>query len=285
MKIGIAGGGALGLLFASYLMEGGHKIHIWTRSPKQAEVLNEEGITRENNVYNNLTASSTLFEENVDAVIIAVKQYDLTEVFDTGLPDCPVLFIQNGMGHQDKAREQHTNPLFAVVTHGAMKNAPAHVTHTGLGEIIMGGSSKANPLAHAMLALKEPFSARWTDDIIIAMKKKLIVNAVVNPLTVIYEAQNKILLSNKEAWERAQILFKEAALVLDLPLSEWENVNKVIEKTRENRSSMLVDFLERRQMELDSINGYIVKEAERKGQKASAHENIMEEILRKEKDR
>lgn len=284
MQIGIVGAGALGLLFASYLKQGGHQVHIWTRTQEQADAILREGITRDETSYR-VTASVYGGGEPADAVIIAVKQYQLNDLLSDLDPELPVLFIQNGMGHTEKINEFHPAPLYAVVTHGAMKMTETKVIHTGMGTTVFGGESKTNILAHALLALPEPFSFFWTENIYTAMKKKLIINAVVNPLTVIYEDRNQVLLAKKDAWDRAQELFKEAAQVLNLPLQEWDQVNKVIELTRNNRSSMLVDYLENRPLELDAINGYIVREAKRTGRSVPAHEQIIKEIQEKERDK
>lgn len=284
MDIGIVGGGALGLLFASYLTEAGHRVHIWTKSHEQAEEISSKGINRDGTSFH-VTASAELFKEPVDAVIVAVKQYQLESVLEQLDPSLPVLFIQNGMGHTEKVLKFHAFPLYAVVTHGAMKYSQIKVGHTGSGHTIFGGNNKTNILAHALLALPEPFSFHWTENVQEAMKKKLIINAVINPLTVIYEDRNQVLLAKREAWDRAQALFKEAAQVLNLPMQEWDQVNRVIELTRENRSSMLVDYLENRPLELDAINGYIIREAERTGRSAPAHVQIVEEIKKKVEQR
>ena len=43
MRIGIIGGGAIGLLFANYLSEN-HDVTIFTRTKEQAELLNRDGL-------------------------------------------------------------------------------------------------------------------------------------------------------------------------------------------------------------------------------------------------
>ena len=43
MRIGIIGGGAIGLLFANYLSEK-HDVTIYTRTQEQAELLNRDGL-------------------------------------------------------------------------------------------------------------------------------------------------------------------------------------------------------------------------------------------------
>jgi 2-dehydropantoate 2-reductase len=278
MRLGIAGGGAVGLLFASYLQESGHKVHVWTKRESQAQQLDAFGVKRGGETF---PVSASVFpgREPVDAVIAAVKQYDVPELLEKGLPEgVPVLFVQNGMSHLEIVKSSREDPLFAVVTHGAMRVSDVEVVHTGIGKTLFGGKNKTNILTHTLQGLGDPFKCEWTENIEYELKRKLIVNAVINPLTVLYEDKNAVLLSNKEAFYEARRLFTEAAEVLELPLSTWGYVEELLEQTRNNRSSMLVDYLEKRPLEIDAINGYIVKEGSRKNIGTPAHLDIIARV-------
>ena len=86
MQIAIIGAGAVGLLFASYLHQAGHDVTLYTRTIQQAEDIRQNGITRMNreqsfhfNVKAEVLSERTSFHHTF--VIVAVKQYDLNEIY------------------------------------------------------------------------------------------------------------------------------------------------------------------------------------------------------------
>ena len=93
--------------------------------------------------------------------------------------------------------------------------------------------------------------------------KKLVVNAVINPLTAILRVKNGELITNPHYYLLVQLLFKEIEQSLQLQNSKghFENVIAVCEKTAKNHSSMLRDLEENRPTEVDAILGYILEKA------------------------
>lgn len=115
-----------------------------------------------------------------------------------------------------------------------------------------------------------------TRELLMRQLEKLVVNAVINPLTVLFNCKNGILFSDWEwgidARSIADYLVSEAEeVILSLPefqdASESERkqfsvkallkrVEDVAQKTAENTSSMLQDVQAGRKTEVRYINGY-----------------------------
>jgi len=102
---------------------------------------------------------------------------------------------------------------------------------------------------------------------------KLIINAMINPLTAIFNCKNGQLFDQEPRTTLMKALLVEAGAVARalLPASGrgadvfsdeqlTELVLSVADKTGQNTSSMLQDIRARRQTEIDYINGYIVRQ-------------------------
>src|SRR5699024_11364265 len=91
------------------------------------------------------------------------------------------------------------------------------------------------------------FPVRFCSSWKILLKEKLIVNAVINPLTALFNVKNGVILSNKYLYDIAEKLCFEAAESLNLDFEEnWHRVQTIAKKTSENISSMLKRSEERR---------------------------------------
>ncbi len=102
------------------------------------------------------------------------------------------------------------------------------------------------------------------------LQNKLIVNAVINPLTAILQVNNGELIKNQYYLQVLKKLFSEISTVLTLENAE-EHLQQIIDickNTSENRSSMLKDIEANRMTEVDAILGFILGEAQRKEMKS-----------------
>ncbi|MDQ0253829.1 2-dehydropantoate 2-reductase [Evansella vedderi] len=274
MNVVIIGGGAIGLLAAFYLRKQGHVVTVVTRTSEQREKLLQEGLCLEKQGQSfNLDINASTFQKddyiNGDVWIIALKQTQLDDFFKkwekySNLP--PMLFLQNGMGHLEQASSLFTSPIYGgVVTHGAMKLNDRTIKHTGLGKIFLGSWKGITnfdlELATLVSHSTKEFPIIKTDSVEYMLKRKLLINLIVNPLTALYGVKNGCLLSNDEWIDNMRGLFKEGIEVLGLCESEWETVLDVVENTSENESSMLRDLKQGNKTEIHAITGYIIKES------------------------
>jgi 2-dehydropantoate 2-reductase len=269
VKVGIVGGGAVGLLMAAYLHRM-YDITLYTRRQSQAALLNKNGLRlmkdRKEETFFIKAKHIEQSEMNDDVVFVTVKQYDLPKLASSvnRLQNVPtIIFLQNGMGHlQLLSQFNNRNIVLGVVEHGALKHDDRTVEHTGEGKISlavwkgeMGGAQRFIEQSSSHFPFL--FKKDWYE--MLAMK--LAINAVVNPLTALLRVKNGQLLEVNEYRIMMQLLFSELKDVLSLSDEQqaWENIVHVCEKTANNRSSMLKDIEQGRQTEIDAILGYIIQ--------------------------
>jgi 2-dehydropantoate 2-reductase len=117
-------------------------------------------------------------------------------------------------------------------------------------------------------------------DLLQMQLEKLVVNCIINPLTVLLDARNGSILYNYALTRTMRLLLSEISLVIrSLPELQYiPNVQSrfdpgrletivvgVANKTKDNISSMLADARMGQQTEIDYINGWIVKRGEELG--------------------
>ncbi|GGJ55038.1 putative 2-dehydropantoate 2-reductase [Anoxybacillus voinovskiensis] len=275
MRIGIIGGGAIGLLLAAYLSPY-FEVTVYTRRQEQADRLNEQQLRlckqgREQRI----RVRAALFgaeKVQADVLFITVKQYHLSDVLSqlTNVPSTTtLLFLQNGMNHLRLLSQwKERNIVLGVVEHGALKHDDCTVEHTGIGKMTLSLFQGTLGQAEKLLDGKIPyFPIEYTDDWQTMLTDKLVVNAVINPLTTILRIQNGELIRIQEYTEMMKQLFAEVcdSLALSNRESAWHRIVAICEKTAANRSSMLSDIEHRRKTEVEAILGYVLEEGKKRG--------------------
>ncbi|GMK40128.1 2-dehydropantoate 2-reductase [Paenibacillus sp. CCS19] len=244
------------------------------------------------------------------AILIAVKQTQLTvdlleQIGKLAGPDTLVIGLQNGVGHVDKLLQAvpNANVLTAVTTEGALRHGPRTVEHTGDGIIAfgdpvgeMGRKSASNDeqmermkqseqeIRHKML-LNTFSSAGITSELSKEMNnriyQKLLVNAVINPLTALFDVRNGELPQHPRRASLMRSLFEETVRVLAAAgmtgdEDRWQQVLQVCERTAGNISSMLADVRAGRQTEIEWINGSVCRLAAQYGLEAPVNASVVQ---------
>jgi 2-dehydropantoate 2-reductase len=273
MKIGIIGGGAVGLLFSSYLSEK-FDVTLLVRRNEQMTLVNRSGVTLQRS---NRSITSYLNGEILsgkmtayDLIIIAVKEYDLESVL-TILRETdkrvPLLFLQNGIGHLSRVNTlPHLNLLAGSVEHGALKENDHSVIHLGIGKtnlaVIRGELNSAEEL---LIQKIDYFPFILQDNYEVMMLKKLFVNVLVNPLTAIVGVKNGRLPANPHFLHIQNNLFEELLILFPQMKNHihFQEIMDICLGTSENRSSMLKDIEEKRKTEIETILGSLLLKAEK----------------------
>ncbi|MEH7106871.1 2-dehydropantoate 2-reductase [Bacillus sp. JJ1764] len=272
MKVGIIGAGSIGLLFASYLNRA-VEVTIYTRTAEQAVEINKHGILLykgeicKKSSVRALPISQWEGDENV--TIITVKQYQLEPIIDKisnlSASANNLLFLQNGMGHLKQLESiQSENIFVGSIEHGAAKENNFTVSHNGAGitkvAVFKGNEGK---LKEFITAMPDDFPFVFHENFYSMLLGKLVVNAVINPLTSLLSVKNGALIENPYYFNEVQKVYSEIASILLLEDSAWhfEQVVQVCRKTADNRSSMLKDLEAGRPTEVDAILGYLINEA------------------------
>lgn len=273
MKIGIVGGGAVGLLFAGYL---GQKFDVTLIVRREAQVQNlfMNGITvhRGGTSFTTRVHSDLLTEVplNFDFVIVAVKEYDLKplqntlEIIDKNQP---LLFLQNGIGHVEWVKSlPHHNLLAGSVEHGALKENDHTLHHLGEAKTNLALIKGEWGVVEELISRSIPsFPFLLKEDFEVMLLTKLFVNVLINPLTALTRVRNGKLVENPHLHQLQRELFQE--LLLLFPHMEkivsFEGVEEICKNTYQNRSSMLKDIESARKTEIESILGVLLEKAQK----------------------
>lgn len=273
MNIGIIGGGAVGLLVASYFHQQSHQITLYTRSDEQAAFINKNGIILsldENKTQMCINAKKlSLHIDLCDILIVCVKQYNLDSISSAinQYKGNTILFLQNGMSHIELIEKLSIKNCFiGIVEHGALKTSANEITHTGSGTIKIGQIKGSKESLDKILTLHmKEFPLQFENDWLYILQQKCLINCMINPLTAIFNIKNGELITNDYFKQVSKLLFNEVANVLNLNAeSEWQKVIEICEKTSRNYSSMNRDLFFGRQTEIDSMLGYVKKLAMQK---------------------
>ncbi|WP_181348925.1 2-dehydropantoate 2-reductase [Thalassobacillus sp. CUG 92003] len=266
MKIGIIGGGATGLLMAAYLGVS-HEVTVFVRRLEQQEDLmchgvrlnSEESATRvKSEQLNNIKADQ-------DVIFVCVKQPDIPEVIATLSRlqmTAPLVFLQNGLGHLRQLTMIKGASLTGVVNHGAIRKNNVTVHHTGQGNIKIAYEEEKQFEITLVTSLSNPdfpiYASGRKDEV---LKEKLIVNAVINPLTALFNVKNGEVISNPYINNMARQLCLEACAILHMDAdTQWALIQNIVRKTAGNTSSMLMDVMRARPTEIDAITGYLIEQ-------------------------
>lgn len=268
MSIGIVGGGAIGLLLASLLTET-TEVSLYLKRKEQRKALAENGlvILGQPSVHD-LTLKMTSEPWTEDLIIVAVKQTALKSLLkeheSPASPDQSLLFIQNGMSHLKLIKDLPYSHIFVgSVEHGVRKLNDTTIDWRGKGRVRCGVVKGED--AHLMPVLKQPsLQAEIVLNWFKMLEDKLVANAVINPLTALYQIENGEIFKNPYFFKVAQTLYEEVASALKMTSEEkhsrWAFIQSICEHTATNRSSMLQDLEAGRLTEIDAILGYILNQ-------------------------
>ncbi len=296
------------MLLSARLALSGQDVILWTRTEEQARLIGEQGVALESlepagdagirHARLLATPFADARQGEAGLVLVAVKQTALNEellcrMSHAAAQDAMVVLFQNGVGHYDRLRSALPGRelLSAVTTEGSLRTGPASVRHTGKGETWI-GSETAHPNSSDKLGLamqgvkmrmeKAGFSAFLSNEIRQRILRKLLINAVINPLSAIWRVSNGELPNSPDRLIAMQALFRETSHLLRLHgglqgISDaqlWDALLEVCAATAANRSSMLQDVLAGRQTEIDAMNGQICRMAAEVGEPAPWNETV-----------
>lgn len=281
MRYAIIGSGAVGGLYGGMLARAGHDVHFLLHS--DYEHVAEHGL-RIDSVRGDFVVPHPAIYRDVaampacDVVIVALKSTN-NQLLASALPHLVaehgvVLSLQNGL-------DVEADATVAVPGHGVLggccflcsnKVGPGHIRHLDYGRIVFGvyeQTSEPSANADATRATGQRIladlagagiDAHWTDDLAAARWRKLMWNIPFNGLSVVLDAATDEIMSSPAAFDLADTLIREVyqgAAFCGVFIDEL-----AIEQTMQHTatmvpydSSMRLDFLHGRAMEVDAIFG------------------------------
>ncbi|UCG00888.1 MAG: 2-dehydropantoate 2-reductase [Candidatus Heimdallarchaeota archaeon] len=297
MNIAVFGAGSIGSLFAGRIAYSGFEVAVVGRNPHVTEI-NKKGlriIEDQEEILSHFPAATKFPPaiENPDAIFVTTKAYDNTAVTD-GLigkisDEIPIFLLQNGMGNEEVFRQTFPqNPIFrAITTEAAELIYPGIVKHVAFGKtsfgIISGEENGFGPRFQRIMR-DSGFSTKKTNEIQLKMWQKLLTNSTICPLGALLHVPNGQILHKSSINQIFDAILEEGIAIAtrilpDADFSQTRNfIIRVIEKTKDNKCSMLQDIERGRRTEIDYMNGFIVRESKRLGLKAPVNAAIADLI-------
>lgn len=206
---------------------------------------------------------------------VTVKAHDTALALRPWLPhlalNATIVCLQNGMGTLDSIDlPAGHNVIYASSTNGVWRDADQiHIAAENSTQ--MGNDSNAVP--EWFRPLQQQFNGlHWNPNIDDARWQKLTVNAVINPLTALYQCRNGELLDGGEREQAMVTLADEIDQLCTRIFARqgWradtlKRSQAIAQQTAQNTSSMLADCLAGRTTEIDFINGFLLRQAEKYG--------------------
>ncbi len=284
MRVGILGSGAMGCLVGGLLAQTSNDVLMFDADPLTVRSINTNGVQIDQ-AAGLVSASVRAYGpqddlEPVDLLIVLVKAArtgDALAVFRRAVnPHTQILSLQNGLGNLETIHEIFPqNPLLAGTTAQASRwLAPGLIRHTGSGKTMIGpylNCSDENSKAAASMLSDAGIETAVSRDINHLIWSKLMINAVINPLTAILGVTNGFIAEDAGIQKTVRSIVEETVAVaksLGLDFEVEEQIAKCLEVSRQtfaNQSSMLQDIRFGRETEIRAINGAIADAGENAG--------------------
>jgi 2-dehydropantoate 2-reductase len=282
-RVCIAGAGTIGSLFAGHLAQVAD-VCILTRRSEHADALNQRGLR--------ITGRSRLDARVIatadpgalppfDLGIIACKGTDLEAVassLEGCAPDATVMTVQNGMGAEAVVRRHGGWELISAITFmSGTKHSDTEVEYILDTETWL-GPYEATSLEHveevAALIASSGLKAKAFGDLRPSQWSKLVFNATVNGVAALtalpHDFHFAVVDQPTDLGSLVRALMdegKQVAHAAGAGIAEdpWQMNVHATQRGSAHRPSMLEDVEGGRPTEVESINGWLVREAERLG--------------------
>eukprot|EP01101_Sappina_pedata_P010036 TRINITY_DN6222_c0_g1_i1.p1 TRINITY_DN6222_c0_g1~~TRINITY_DN6222_c0_g1_i1.p1 ORF type:complete len:1151 (+),score=340.18 TRINITY_DN6222_c0_g1_i1:26-3454(+) len=324
-RIVVVGGGAMGTLFASKLSQhfqkaGGGRVWLLSGWKEHVDKINQDGVQVSGDIPSHVTLKATSDPAEIlrdggeiDVAIVLVKGPATEAAAEKIRQILPkkgglVITLQNGIGGLDILRTQlgQDRCVGGFTSHACTVLSPGSIRHTGVGNTTLilpeshplGSAPTARDLADILsqsgistdvIQINSPSSEAHA---INAIWTKLITNAVINPLTAIFNVKNGEIAANSDFRPLISHMLEEIIAVarssnIQLDKTVTSPIEKVLETARatgENTSSMLSDLLRGSPTEISFINGYLVDRARKVGLHLPVNSALVDIIKSLEQD-
>lgn len=276
MNILVVGVGAVGGYFGAKLAKSGANVTFLARG-KSFDILNSEDLKIKSfdgdfslkvNVVDNLDSV-----DNIDLVLLCVKSYDTVKSVDQISSvinkDTIILSLQNGVENGEIIRRivGFNNVLAGVVMILAEVVEPWTIDHSASGKIIFGELDgmvydRAEKITKIFDKAEIPNS--FTTNIHKELWKKLVWNAAFNSTTTLTNSVTREVLSLPETKALAINVMEEVLEVAnkigyDIDSSLIEEYIRISQNPGFAKTSMFQDKSKGKQLEIDAINGAVIK--------------------------
>ena len=284
MKIAVIGGaGAMGSIFGGLLAHSGNDVTLVDVATEPVEAINTNGLKIEDRngealIVRVRATTNPHAVGQVDLVLVFVKCYHTESAIQNAAPligpATTVLSLQNGWGNATRITSivGEERVLVGVTYHSGTMLGPGHVLHGGKGSTYAGELS--GPISERLRRVAKTFTAAGldtaqSDAVLNVIWSKLALNACTLPTSALLRFYAGELIKHNGTRELMRALLREVVAVAQaqgITVDEnerWDAITKVLQGARTSKSSMLQDVENRRQTEIDVINGAIVEAGQR----------------------
>ncbi|PWB33819.1 putative 2-dehydropantoate 2-reductase [Pseudomonas sp. SDI] len=288
----ILGAGSLGSLWACRLARAGKAVRLILRDPQRLAAYQAAGgltlVEQGQAQQHAIPAETAAASGPIHRLLLACKAYDAERAVASIAPrlarDADLILLQNGLGSQDAVATlvPHVRCLSASSTEGAFRESDWQVNFAGHGFNWLGDPANPAPPAWLDELVDAGIPHQWTPDILTRLWRKLALNCAINPLTVLHECRNGGLLEHR--CEVATLCAELADLLKVCGQPEaaqalGEEVERVIQATSANYSSMYQDVRQGRRTEIHYLLGHACRTAARHGQPVPHLERLYRRLV------
>lgn len=213
-------------------------------------------------------------QDEIDVIWICCKASHVETTAHTLLtqyPSAVAILLHNGMGPQEALTQRFgSRVIWGTTTCGALKMDAFTYSQTSHGTTSVGlPKGLTRPAAAKLLArlMSQPgtLNLQQSESMESVLWQKLLINAVINPLTAANQIPNGELLNPSFHAQITALCDEISALMQQLGLPAINDpvavVKHVATLSAQNRSSMAEDIRLKRRSENEYINGYLIKKA------------------------
>ena len=303
MRIMVVGPGAIGTLFAARLHRAGQDVVLLDHKVDRAERLASQGIQIQTEdrteifrvpVFCSSVTGTSAPPNAPEIVLLCVKAYDTLQAARDVVVYCDsetlIVSLQNGIGNDEQLTTVFPRGSIVCGSTGTGSTGIAEgaVREAGQGLTALAPSDglwTSNKRAVANSLQDAGFEVDCHDDAVSLVWSKAVLNAAINPVTVLHNILNGGILERAEAHDIMRAAAREAQSVAEsmgIALHYEDAVTqaeRVCAQTEKNVSSMLQDYRTGRRTEIQNINGEIVRAAIAQGLPAPVNASLVERVL------
>lgn len=276
MKIGVAGAGAVGSLFGGLLSNAGYEVTFMARGA-HFQAMEEAGLSIESTkgtyqIGEHFTNMASGLND-VDVVLFCFKSNDTQkmalELKRVIKSDAVIVTLQNGVDNEETLSTVFGKARIisaASYVQASVRN-PGHVKQEGRMKLVLGELHKN--VHHTCVQITEMFrqagiSIEHVDNIMERKWQKLLWNVTFNPLSAALQVRVGEILDDANLYKIASNICEESVKVanqLNIPLNIEQTISTVFNNAtyaKEHRTSMLQDRMKNKEMEVESVCGFIV---------------------------
>ncbi len=281
--IGIIGTGAVGGYFGAKLVDAGFDV-TFIATENSAKIIEKEGFYISSpegdiEIKKPVVHSDLNKLKDVDVILLCTKSYDTekiaTELKDIITDSTIVISMQNGIENEEILASilGSKNIIAASIYLSAASLRAGEITHAGSGKIILGELNKE--ITPRLKNLEKMFRSasiptKTSEYLIKDMWVKLIVNSAYNGITALIGKSLKDINKVPEAKSAYYNILKEGQTIANtegIEISE-EEINKIYSMLDQEvfinfKSSTLQDLEKHKPLEIDAIQGTLIKIAKK----------------------